>query len=129
MPEPTIEEHWRTVLLERLQKMESFQEFVGRELGEVKTSSAVAASESKSRTEGLLRVESDLKELTKVIRDLEKRLSESPRGQDELEKRVKTLEDWQNNLTGRLVVMGSLAAASVAVLTSVVTALIVSALK
>lgn len=125
----TIEEHWRSVLLERLQKMESTMETVQSALGEVKTSSAVAAMESKSRSESLGRVEIDLKDLTKAIRDLERKISEPPRGQEELEKRIKVLEDWQNNLTGRMMVVGAICASGIAILTSVFTALIVNALK
>jgi DNA repair ATPase RecN len=123
-PADTAEESWRRMLLERLQKLESSLDFVRTEVAEVKTSSAVAANESKSRSDAMNRVEDNIKDLAKLVRDLEKSLADTPKGQAEIDKRVKVLEEWQQNLMGRLAVLGFIAAT----LTSVATALAIKML-
>ena len=120
----SVEEHWRKMLLDRLTKLESSLEVVRSEVADVKTTSAVAANESKSRSDTTTRIESDIKDLTKLFRDLEDRLREAPRGQAEIELRVKKLEDWQQNLMGRLAVLGFIAAAITSVATAVVAKMI-----
>jgi len=122
--EATIEEHWRNVILERLQKMETTMENVSKEMGEIKTSSAVSATESKQRTESMTRLESEMREMTKGFRDLEKKVGETPKGQEDIEKRLKDLEEWKSNLTGRLVVVGSGVGILIAILTEVASNLI-----
>lgn len=119
-----VEEHWRNMLLERLQKLETSIEGIRTEVADVKTTSAVAANESKSRSDAMTRVESDIKDLAKLVRDLEKALGATPPGQAEIEKRVKLLEEWQQNLMGRLAILGFIAAA----ITSIGTALAVKLL-
>lgn len=115
----TVEEHWRNMLLERLQKLEFSIEGIRTEVADVKTTSAVAANESKSRSDAMTRVESDIKDLAKLVRDLEKALGAAPAGQVEIDKRVKLLEEWQQNLMGRLAILGFIAAT----ITSIATAL------
>lgn len=121
IPMDTVEDHWRRMLLERLQKLEVSLEVVRTEVADVKTTSAVAATESKSRTDAMGRVESDIKDLAKLVRDLERALGETPRGQAEIDKRVKLIEEWQQNLMGKLAVLGFVAAT----VTSTATALFI----
>jgi len=116
-----IDEHWRKMLFDRLQKLETSVEVVRSEVADVKTTSAVAANESKSRTDAMTRVENDIKDLAKLVRDLEKSLGQPPIGQIELDKRVKHIEDWQQNVMGKLAVLGFIAAT----ITSIGTALFV----
>lgn len=120
----SVEEHWRNMLLERLHKLETSIEGIRTEVADVKTTSAVAANESKSRSDAMNRVESDIKDLAKLVRDLEKALGGVPPGQAEIDKRVKLLEEWQQNLTGRLAVLGFIAAT----ITSIGTALAIKLL-
>lgn len=101
----TMEEHWRVMLIDRLQKLENSVESVRTDLTDVKTSAAVSANESKSRSDLMSRVEVDIKELSKFVHSLERSLSE-PKGQAEIERRVKDLETWQANLMGKLSVIG-----------------------
>ena len=115
----SVEEHWRNMLLERLHKLETSIEGIRTEVADVKTTSAVAANESKSRSDAMNRVESDIKDLAKLVRDLEKALGGVPPGQTEIDKRVKLLEEWQQNLTGRLAVLGFIAATITSVGTAI----------
>lgn len=119
-----VEDHWRKMLLDRLQKLETSLEVVRTEVADVKTTSAVAANESKSRSDAMGRVESDIKDLAKLVRDLERAIGDVPRNQVELEKRVKTLEEWQQNLIGRLSILGFVAAALTSGLTAIVVKLV-----
>lgn len=120
----SAEENWRKLFLERLQRIESILETLRKDLETAKTTLAVSGSESKSRDEAVDRVEADIKDLEKSIRDLEKQISTDPRGQPEIEKRVKLLEETQANLMGRLTILGVGGAA----LTSIATALLIKAL-
>lgn len=114
-------QEWRSLLLERLQKLESSLDAVRNEVTDVKTSSAVTASESKARADSMHRVEEDLKELNRVMRDIEKKLDGLPSKADMegLSRRVRTLEDWQSHLTGRLVVWGSIASVIVGLISAI----------
>ncbi len=123
MANDTIEEHWRVMLIDRLQKLETTFDSVRTDLIDVKTAAAVSANESKSRSDLMSRVEVDIKELTKFVHSLERSLSE-PKGQAEISQRVKDLETWQANLMGKLSVIGFL----IAIVASIVTTFLAKAL-
>jgi septal ring factor EnvC (AmiA/AmiB activator) len=124
----TVEEHWRVMMLERLQKLETSSEAMRTDLVDIKTAAAVAANESKTRTETMQRVESDLKSLATAIHSLDRAIHDTPKGQADLEKRIKVLEDWQSNQSGRLTILGTLMVAITSIITATITALIVRTL-
>jgi uncharacterized protein (UPF0335 family) len=122
MNEPV--EHWRTMFIERLHKLEAALENARSDIIEIKTSNAVAATDAKARQDTLSRVESDNKDLARLVRDIDKTL-DNPPGQEELEKRIKTIEDWQHDITGKFAIIGFLVTA----LTSIATALAIKFLS
>ena len=103
-----LEEHWRSLLLERLQRLEALADELKEHVNNMKTQTAVQAVETKLQSDSQLRIERDLAELTRVVREVERKLDKTPIGQTELEKRVKSLEEWQQNLMGRLIAYGSI---------------------
>lgn len=102
------EEQWKNLLLDRLQKLENLSDDLKTSVGDIRTTNAVANFEGKTRSETQQRFERDLADVSKSVHELEKKSERPPTGWEDLNKRLKDLEEWRHNIMGRLVVATAL---------------------